>query len=176
MQIFLKAKCVSLAQEQRLLRRYMRSLQKRARERETPPVVGDGFYTKNERAAFDGLYKHSTKELAPNIRHSHLALGFLRKKQYPQMEQACRKLPDWDEIERMVTKFSIDDPRTVKQQFAEWRDSSDTYAQRERKNLLAKDQNLAAERRKHYKVNNTDGARVARKLHWEKKITGDNRA
>lgn len=171
MRIHLKVKCATLAQEQRIIRRYLRSLAKRGAMKERKQV--DGRWqggTPNMRSAFTSMYEHSKKELAPEARHSQLAYGFLRKRPYTVMERACRKLPDWDRIEKIALRFgSVDgviDERLIKQSFAAWKDASASHAEHERRNLLAKDRAAATVRKKRYAANNTEGARAARRQHY----------
>lgn len=167
MRSFLKVKVNGLAHEQRILRKYLNSLRKRAGKRSAGP--GDGAqYTPNERKAFDGMYRHSKDELGPELRHSNLANGFLKKRPYTAMEMYCRKIPDWDRVERMVMKFGIDDPRNLRQSFAAWKDASASHAEQRRKDLLEKDVLSARKRKERYTANNTDDARASRRLHHGK--------
>lgn len=70
--------------------------------------------------AFWGLQHHRKNTVRKEARDTHIALGFLRGHDYDKMEAFTYSSPRWDNIERMVLKYSEDDPRDVKQRFEEW--------------------------------------------------------
>lgn len=75
---------------------------------------------------FWGLERYRKHTLRPALRHSHLALGFLKGKRYDQIEASgCYQLPNFDEVKRMVEKFSEEDIRVTRQRWAEWKDAAE---------------------------------------------------
>ena len=161
MHIYLKVKCCTLAKEQRIIRRYMASLKKR----HGATKAGSD----NSKKAYIGLGLHS-EDVAYASRLSHLAYGFLRKREYAQMEKACRNLvgeDGWEQIERMVMKYGIDDLRELKQRFAAWKDTAEAYAGEARRELLDKDVSRARERLDKYRAAfGSTAQREAHKKEW----------
>lgn len=79
----------------------------------------------DEYAKFWGLERYRKNTLRPELRHSHLALGFLRGLPYSRIESAgCYVLPDFDRVERMVKKFTEEDYNAWNPKFKEWKDNA----------------------------------------------------
>lgn len=74
---------------------------------------------------FWGLERYRKNELRPELRHSHLALGFLRDLSYSRIESAgCYILPDFDRVERMVKKFTEEDRDDWHPKFTKWKEDA----------------------------------------------------
>lgn len=87
------------------------------------------------------LHQHRVLPLRKTSRHNYLAYGFLRGKRYSQVEQASYRLPDYDEVIKLVLKFNSEnvEPTVLRQRFAEWFDEisvvrSRSFERRNRKN------------------------------------------
>lgn len=116
MNIFLKVKVSTLAAEARIIRNLERSRQKQFIKAKERGVVQHGAHDDKTRS----LYLHRVQLLRPTIRANHLAYGFLRGREYGQMEQFAYTEPNWKEIEKVVTRFASGDERDVQQSLAEW--------------------------------------------------------
>ncbi len=77
--------------------------------------------------AFWGLQHHRKNTVRKEARDTHIALGFLRGHKYDRMEAFAYTSPRWNNIERMVLKYSEDDPREIKQRFEEWVQAAQNY-------------------------------------------------
>ncbi|MEE8114492.1 MAG: hypothetical protein V3T23_09055 [Nitrososphaerales archaeon] len=53
----------------------------------------------------DGLALHRKGIVRTEARHTHLAYGFLRGREYRQMERTTHEAPDWDKVRKMVDKY-----------------------------------------------------------------------
>lgn len=74
---------------------------------------------------FWGLERYRKNTLRPELRHSHLALGFLRGLPYSRIESAgCYELPNFDRVERMVKKFTEEDNDIWRPKFKAWKDAA----------------------------------------------------
>lgn len=90
----------------------------------------------------DGLALHRKGAVRFEARHTHLAYGFLRGREYRQMEQKAHTPPDWDKVRRMIERYgahldwnSYDDcgyrgyedrKAAVLKCFDEWREQAQT--------------------------------------------------
>lgn len=83
--MFLKVKLKSLAAEARIIRDM---------ERKHP----DFWYQ---------LREHRKGVVRDSARHTQLAYGFLRGREYRQIEPKCHKSPDFDQVEKMVKKYGM---------------------------------------------------------------------
>ena len=83
--VYLKVKLKSLAEEAKIIRK----------ETERAKL----------RSIKHGLYAHRTRVVRPEARYTHLAYGFLRGREYRQMEQKARLAPDWKRVRKMVQKY-----------------------------------------------------------------------
>lgn len=124
-QEYLKVKVCSLAAEARIIRRQEERVKRRARRgRERLRAagntkVGSGL-SDADRDIWHGLRSHRTG-LRTDLRHAHLAYGFLRGRKYRQMEQWCLEEPDWDEVQDLVVRYrGKADDREIRQHFSEW--------------------------------------------------------
>lgn len=74
----------------------------------------------------EGLHNHSQSVVSKATRHTLLAYGFLRGRDYSVIEKYVRKnnLPNWEEVERMVRKYGVDDIRHRMQKFSQWVDEA----------------------------------------------------
>lgn len=82
---YLKVKIKSLAEEARIIRKET----KRAKR----------VSIKN------GLAEHRKGVVRNEARHTHLAYGFLRGREYRQMEPKAHETPNWDKVRKMVSKY-----------------------------------------------------------------------
>ena len=72
-----------------------------------------------------GLHEHRVIVLRKEQRACLLAYGFLRGRGYDFVEKdSSLRSPDWEAVERMVTKFGTDDLRDRMQKFAAWKDGA----------------------------------------------------
>lgn len=51
------------------------------------------------------LYRHRTRDVRSHARSASLALGFVRGRQYHEMEPTATSEPDWPEIKRLLAKY-----------------------------------------------------------------------
>lgn len=82
---YLKVKIKSLAEEARIIRKET----KRAKSKSIK----------------EGLALHRKGIVRHEARHTHLAYGFLRGREYRQMEHKAHEAPDWAKVRRMVEKY-----------------------------------------------------------------------
>lgn len=85
---YLKVKIKSLAEEARIIRKEERASKGEKRE---------------------GLYLHRVGVVRRAARHSLLAYGFLRGREYRQIEPKCENAPHWPEVFKMVSKYGLQD-------------------------------------------------------------------
>lgn len=142
--IYLKIKALSLAeearvikaQEQRLLRRIAKA---RARLALDPNHIATGAGLLNAVSAWNGIRSHRIFEVRREARCTNLAVGFLRGRAYRIMEAVCWKEPDWKRVAEIAEKYRPDnasqplnDPRVLRQRFAEWKDAAGELKQPKR--------------------------------------------
>lgn len=84
---YLKIKIKSLAAESKIIR-------KETRRAKLPSIK-------------QGLYCHRVGVVRYEARHTHLAYGFLRGKEYREIEKKAHTVPNWDKVRRMVEKYGI---------------------------------------------------------------------
>lgn len=147
---YLKVKSASLAAESRIIRRRERHTLANARalsgifsvrhkKDEPHPEMPE----KTKRASalddaaqkaqeaydlFWGLTHHRKNVVRKEARDTHIALHFLKGKPYDSVEEFAHSQPNWDNIERMVLKYSDkDDPRVVKQRFEQWLQEAEAW-------------------------------------------------
>lgn len=82
---YLKVKIKSLAEEAKIIRKETKRA-KRASIR-------------------DGLALHRKGIVRCEARHTHLAYGFLRGRDYRQMEPKAHEAPNWEKVRKMVEKY-----------------------------------------------------------------------
>ncbi len=87
MQVFLKVKIKSLAEEAKIIRH---------QERQFPR---EGYGVRWQ------LKTHRKHVVRPEARDALLAYAFLRGRAYTQVEGKCHQAPDWGNVERMVVKY-----------------------------------------------------------------------
>ncbi len=92
--IYLKVKIKSLADEARTIHK----------EELKPHKDMDECGYSDERR---GLWIHRTGPVRREARHALLAYGFIRGRKYRQMEAKCEFEPDWDTVQRLVTKYGL---------------------------------------------------------------------
>lgn len=51
------------------------------------------------------LHQHRVLSLRSEARHSSLALGLIKGRTWRQMEVSCVKEPDWEYVQKLLTKF-----------------------------------------------------------------------
>ena len=52
-----------------------------------------------------GLYAHRIGVVRPEARYTHLAYGFLRGREYQQIEKKAHIAPNWKRVRKMVQKY-----------------------------------------------------------------------
>lgn len=67
-----------------------------------------------------GLHQHRVIDVRREQRSALLAYGFLRGRDYRVMERTSRTKPDWKRIEKLVRKYTEEDPRITMQRFEQW--------------------------------------------------------
>jgi hypothetical protein len=112
MHIFVKVKVASLAAEARIIRRMELSLKRRG--------------MKGDHPARFGLSQHRRTVVRKETRLSHLAYGFLKGRDYRQMEAKTYtplNQTDWQRVERIIKTYGQpqEDPRDLMQRFSEWK-------------------------------------------------------
>jgi hypothetical protein len=55
----------------------------------------------------DGLAEHRKGIVRIESRHTHLAYGFLRGKEYRDIEKTAHEAPNWDKVRSMIQKYGI---------------------------------------------------------------------
>lgn len=121
MKTFLQLKGLSLAAEARIQKRFEKSKHRHPKLREK-------------------IHLHRTIEIRSEARSTHLALGFLRGRDYSLIERPLRPLdqghiatknmtrtaPNWKRVEQLVTKYGqqyFDNSQDLAQTFSEWKDT-----------------------------------------------------
>ena len=127
MNTYLKIKIKSLASEARMIRLeerkvkgYIRYRNRNVSSKEQPSKIDGRLRTLRE-----GLHYHRIFDVRRESRSSCVAYGFLRGRDYGQIEQKCYSLPDWQKVQQIVLSFALDDQRVVKQRFANWIDGAE---------------------------------------------------
>ncbi len=87
---FLKVKIKSLAAESRIIRK------------ETKKA--------SQKSIKDGLYLHRIWVVRTEARSTYLAYGFLRGREYNQIERIAHIEPDWKRVLQMVSKYCVHKP------------------------------------------------------------------
>ncbi len=114
--IYLKVKIKSLAAESKIIRLE----EKRARRV----------------SIRNGLADHRRGIVRHESRHTHLAYGFLRGKEYRQIEATAHEAPDWKKVRKMIQKYcvhrdaclwkqAITDREEILKRFDEWVEHAD---------------------------------------------------
>ena len=70
---------------------------------------------------FDSLEFHRKIELRKKARAANIAYGFILGHKYNKIEQKAYTEPNWEEIERLIEKYSEGDKRDIQQKYAEWK-------------------------------------------------------
>lgn len=55
----------------------------------------------------DGLSLHRKGIVRHESRHTHLAYGFLRGREYRKMEPKAHIAPDWGKVRKMIEKYGV---------------------------------------------------------------------
>ena len=118
MRIHLKVKYASLAEEAKIIRRLERKALKRARR---VKAWSEQYPLTNDAKVFQSLRCHRKEVVRPEARSTHLAYGFLRGRDYKQIESKCYNQPDWPRIEKLIEKYGEGDKRDLMQRFSEWK-------------------------------------------------------
>lgn len=141
MTIELKVKICSLAAEARIIRRLEKQKRDQARRargwRQAVAVDDKGRaktkwfkevdapdtaqYSDDHLAKYQSLRAHRILDVRKEARASQLAYGFLRGRDYKQMEQKCYTEPNWSKVQDIAERFSGEDKRIVAQRFAAWK-------------------------------------------------------
>jgi len=79
----------------------------------------------------EGLYLHRIGIVREEARATNIAYGFLRNKQYSQIESFCYSTPDWKRVKELVLKYAEhDSPRwnsSVEESFNTWKEDAVLY-------------------------------------------------
>jgi hypothetical protein len=126
MRSFLKVKVMSLVAESKIIRAQELKWKKsaaRARQREKDPKFAE--------SNLFGLKTHRVCAVRNEARLTHLAYGFMLGNEYEAMEKKAYVEPNWDKIEKMISKYGIVhttvdgvlhiDNRDAMQKFSQWR-------------------------------------------------------
>jgi len=65
-----------------------------------------------------GLQDHRKGIVRYEARHTHLAYGFIRGREYHQMESSTHESPNWERVRKMVEKYGS---------YVVWDSSSESY-------------------------------------------------
>ena len=65
-----------------------------------------------------GLEDHRKGIVRTESRHTHLAYGFIRGREYHQMESSTHETPNWEKVRKMVEKYGS---------YVTWDASSESY-------------------------------------------------
>lgn len=87
-----------------------------------------------------GLYLHRIHVVRPEARHTHLAYGFLRGREYHQIEPKAHTAPNWKKVRKMVEKYGTHSTWEVHQHTDEWNTHHDylTHMDKIKKELLSR--------------------------------------
>ncbi len=77
------------------------------------------------------LHNHRRMVVRPEARHTQLAYGFLRGRDYHQMERKAMKAPDFERIEVMVKRYGV--MWDGEQPTSEWTANREAQAERFKK-------------------------------------------
>lgn len=160
---FLKSKIKTLSAESALIKADEAKLIRLARKR-----AAKGKSRANLHKNHAGFHIHRQQMVRNEARHSQLAYGFLRGRQYPEMEQACYTIPDWAKVEGIVKRFADEDWRSVGQRWAEWKDAASAAAVESRTATTQKAVNRRAMSRATYLWRSTPEGIEDRKLRAER--------
>lgn len=119
MSIYLKMKIKSLSAEARIIRQEEHKELKFGRRCKTLNLKEP--YTTKHYSNYFRLHGHRTEDVRSEARHSLLAYGFLRGRDYLQMEQSAHTKPNFGRIEKIASRFSDMDKREFAQRFEEWK-------------------------------------------------------
>lgn len=127
----LKCKIGSLAAEARFTRNIERKEKKEARRIAIKYPKGEVYPVAERMIRALDLRDHRVRSIRREARTAQLAYAFLRDRPYLLTERSlktnaeghCTNAPKWDAVEKMALRFTVDDPRDVKQRFAEWKDA-----------------------------------------------------
>lgn len=113
MNIQLKVKIHTLTSEAIYIRRLQRRLvRSKARIKQNAKTS----------APWMSLQDHRRQVVRREARASFLAYGFLRGRPITVVEQKCKTIPDWKNVERIVSRFTTElDKRIVNQKFEQWK-------------------------------------------------------
>lgn len=72
------------------------------------------------------LHNHRVHDVRKEARCSQLAYGFLRGREYRQLETKTHEgnSPNWDKVESIALRFGGGDSRELKQLFEEWKNAA----------------------------------------------------
>tara|TARA_R110000822_G_scaffold21989_1_gene69533 strand:- start:46 stop:450 length:405 start_codon:yes stop_codon:yes gene_type:complete len=75
-------------------------------------------YARGRTALRMGLQDHRKGIVRTESRHTHLAYGFIRGRDYHQMESSTHETPNWEKVRKMVDRYGA---------YVVWDSSSETY-------------------------------------------------
>lgn len=61
---------------------------------------------KKRRRFRNRLYEHRINVVRKECRHAHLAYGFLRERNYKQIENKCHEKPNWDRVKKLLERYA----------------------------------------------------------------------
>lgn len=111
MKTYLKIKIKSLAAEAVLIkfeeRKWFKHIGNRDVNKPGEPLKIKFIYQKNHPLRM-GLRQHRIDVVRPECRHSNIAYGYMRGRDYKQIENKCYEQPNWARVAEIVRKFSGD--------------------------------------------------------------------
>jgi len=129
MKNYLRVKVLSLAAEAKIIRK-----EQNYRHRQRDHAIANGYgervaeYHDKVRA---GLHEHRVTVVRNESRVANIAYGFLRGREYYEIEQYCYTTPNWKRVEELVMKYAEhDNPkynRPVEEIFKDWKERAVLY-------------------------------------------------
>jgi len=121
MKDYLKTKCCSLAEEAKIIRRLERSRIKKGRRAAS---LGKTEAANYHYSVLFGLRDHRTRDVRQESRHSNLAYGFIKGREYNEIEQSAFKQPNWKRVQTLVEKYGEGDKTILLENFATWKNKA----------------------------------------------------
>lgn len=128
MQIHLKVKALSLAEESRIIRAQEQRLARRIRKAAARGKPLSAASVDRIQVQRHSLRQHRKEDVRREARATHLARGFLKGRLYRQIEYSVRPDKDiyfapWGRVADLVAKYGDVDKRVAAQRIAEWIDT-----------------------------------------------------
>lgn len=117
MKDFLKTKCMSLAEEIKIIRRLEKFRLDKGRSAKSRLKGSSSDY---HYRVFFGLRDHRLG-LRPDTRDANIAYGFLKGHEYTSIERTAFSQPNWKRIQTLVEKYGEGDKEERMAKFATWK-------------------------------------------------------